>query len=191
MASKILVIDDSRFVRGRIKEMLSADKFEILEAEDGLEGLNMIRQEHPKLILLDFRLPKVSGWEVFQEVKSDQKLKEIPLVLMSERKENFTEKISEPFEDFAFIEKPFNQKDLMDAMTSAMSKYTQAPVEKPPEADPVPDRNDEIDDIEKQIANMHDEMKIFKQQLKQQEDEMNAFKKELNQIVKFIQQKLK
>ena len=65
---KILVIDDSRVIRMRVKEMLPAGKFEVLEAANGLEGLDLIRQTKPNWILLDFLLPKMSGWEVYQEV---------------------------------------------------------------------------------------------------------------------------
>ena len=63
-SNKILVIDDSRVIRVRVKEMLPPGNFEVLEAKDGLEGINLILQEKPNLIMLDFLLPKLSGWEV-------------------------------------------------------------------------------------------------------------------------------
>ena len=63
-SNKILVIDDSRVIRMRVKEMLPPGNFDVLEAKDGLEGMNLIRQEKPNLIMLDFLLPKLSGWEV-------------------------------------------------------------------------------------------------------------------------------
>ncbi|NET61932.1 MAG: response regulator [Symploca sp. SIO2E6] len=110
---KILVIDDSKVIRMRVKDMLPAGNFEVLEAKDGIEGLNFIRQEHPNLIMLDFLLPKMSGWEVFQQIQTSSDLQKIPLVLMSGRKEEVTEKITEPFEYFAFVEKPFEKKELM------------------------------------------------------------------------------
>lgn len=123
MASKkILVIDDSRVIRVRVKEMLPPGNFEVLEAKDGLEGLNLIRQERPNLIMLDFLLPKLSGWEVFQQIQADADLQKIPLVLMSGRKEEVVEKIQEPFEYFEFIPKPFEQKELVGAIKSAMVK---------------------------------------------------------------------
>ena len=92
---KILVIDDSKMIRMRVKDMLPSDKVEIIEARDGKEGLDLIYSERPKLIILDFLLPKKSGWEVYQEIKNHSELKHIPLVLMSGRKEEVTEKISE------------------------------------------------------------------------------------------------
>lgn len=94
---KILVIDDSRVIRMRVREMLPAGNFEVLEAKDGLEGLNFIQNESPNLIMLDFLLPKMSGWEVFQKIQESPQLQTIPLLLMSGRKEEVTEKIPEPF----------------------------------------------------------------------------------------------
>jgi len=102
--------------------MLPPGNFDVLEAKDGLEGLNLIRQEHPNLIMLDFLLPKLSGWEVFQQVQAHADLQKIPLLLMSGRKEEVIEKIPEPFEYFEFILKPFEQKELIGAIKSAMAK---------------------------------------------------------------------
>ena len=89
---KILVIDDSKVIRVRVKEMLPQGNFNVLEAKDGQEGLKFIVKERPNLIMLDFLLPKVTGWEVFQKIQSNEKLKKIPLVLMSGRKEEVAEK---------------------------------------------------------------------------------------------------
>ena len=105
---KILVIDDSKVIRMHVRDMLPEGNFEFLEAKDGLEGYNLIRTENPNLIILDFLLPKMSGWEVFQQIQTEDNLKSIPLVLMSGRKEEVVEKIPEPFQHFAFIEKPFD-----------------------------------------------------------------------------------
>ncbi|MFN6461216.1 MAG: response regulator [Nostoc sp. DedVER02] len=121
-SNKILVIDDTTVVRVKVREMLPPGNFEVLEAKDGLEGLNFILQEKLSLIMLDFLLPKMSGWEVFQKVQADPELRKIPLVIMSGRKEEVTEKITEPFEYFEFLGKPFDQKQLINAIKLAMSK---------------------------------------------------------------------
>ena len=57
--------------------MLPAGKFEIVEAKDGVEGLNLIRKERPNWIMLDFILPKKSGWDVYQEIEKHQDLQKI------------------------------------------------------------------------------------------------------------------
>jgi len=124
-SNKILVIDDTTVVRVKVREMLPPGNFEVLEAKDGLEGLNFILQEKLSLIMLDFLLPKMSGWEVFQKVQADPELRKIPLVIMSGRKEEVTEKITEPFEYFEFLGKPFDQKQLINAIKLAMAKAKQ------------------------------------------------------------------
>jgi CheY-like chemotaxis protein len=88
---KILVIDDSRVIRNMVRDMLPKGNFQVLEAKDGVEGLDCIRQERPNLIMLDFLLPRMSGWEVFQQIQSQPDLQTIPLVLMSGRREEVTE----------------------------------------------------------------------------------------------------
>ncbi len=188
MAShKILVIDDSKVIRMRVREMLPPGNFEVLEAKDGIEGLNLIRQERPNLIMLDFLLPKMSGWDVFQEIQTHSDLQTIPLVLMSGRKEEVAEKITEPFEYFAFVEKPFEKKQLVDAIKEAMGKAKKPrPVTAAPAAAvsssaaagaaaSVPAA--EIEALNAKIAKM--------------QAEIDGLKKQLTQIVTFIKQKLK
>jgi two-component system response regulator len=119
---KILVIDDSRVIRMRVRDMLPQGNFEVIEATDGVEGLEAIRNHKPNLIMLDFLLPRMSGWEVFQEIQASPELQKIPLVLMSGRREEVTEKIPGPFDYFEFIQKPFEQKELIEAIKASMVK---------------------------------------------------------------------
>jgi CheY-like chemotaxis protein len=124
--SKILVIDDSRVIRKTVRDMLPEGDFEVIEAKDGLEGINFVEKEHPTLIMLDFILPKMSGWDVFQQIQAHPEYQKIPLVLMSGKKEEVTSKISEPFEFFEFIEKPFDRVVLAEAIRVAMTKARKA-----------------------------------------------------------------
>jgi CheY-like chemotaxis protein len=124
--SKILVIDDSRVIRKTVRDMLPEGDFEVIEAKDGLEGINFVETEHPALIMLDFILPKMSGWDVFQQIQAHPEFQKIPLVLMSGKKEEVTSKISEPFEYFEFIEKPFDRVVLSEAIRVAMTKARKA-----------------------------------------------------------------
>ncbi len=124
--NKILVIDDSRVIRKTVRDMLPEGDFEVIEAKDGLEGIEFVEKEHPALIMLDFILPKMSGWDVFQQIQAHPEFQKIPLVLMSGKKEEVTSKISEPFEYFEFIEKPFDRVVLAEAIRVAMTKARKA-----------------------------------------------------------------
>ena len=174
---KILVIDDSRVIRMRVKEMLPAGNFQVLEAKDGQEGYNLIRQSKPNLIMLDFLLPKMSGWEVYQEIQKDPQLQSIPLVLMSGRKEEVTEKLSEPFDYFSFIGKPFEKKQLAGAIKDAMTKARKRPHIPSPASNGSAVSNSEIQELQQKIAKM--------------QGEIDGLKKQVTQLVGFIRQKLK
>ena len=183
---KILVIDDSGVIRRTIKDMLPAGNFELLEAKDGVEGLNLIRQQHPNLIMLDFILPKMSGWDVFQNIQVQPELQKIPLVVMSGRKEEVTQKISEPFEYFEFIEKPFDKKVLLDAIKSAMVK-AKKPRQQVATADNTPTAA-----LEPMASNATSgEIQQLNQKIAKMQGEIDTLKKQLAQVVGLIKQKLK
>ncbi|MCA1994882.1 MAG: response regulator [Coleofasciculus sp. S288] len=184
---KILVIDDSKVIRMRVREMLPAGNFEVLEAKDGIEGLNLIRQERPNLIMLDFLLPKMSGWEVFQQIQTSSDLQTIPLVLMSGRKEEVTEKITEPFEYFAFVEKPFEKKQLVDAIKEAMRKAVNRPPAAPAAAAPTASAEAPATATAASAA----EMEVLNAKIAKMQAEIDALKKQLTQVVTIIKQKLK
>lgn len=182
MAShKILVIDDSRVIRNMVRDMLPKGNFQVLEAKDGVEGLNCIRQERPNLIMLDFLLPRMSGWEVFQQIQSHTDLQTIPLVLMSGRREEVTEKISEPFEFFEFIEKPFEQKELIEAIKAAMAKARlPRPKAAPAQAAPAASAAADAGEIE-----------ALNQKVQKMQAEIDMLKKQMSQLLAFVKQKLK
>ncbi|MBD0335337.1 MAG: response regulator [Cyanobacteria bacterium Co-bin13] len=186
MAShKILVIDDSRVIRMRVRDMLPQGNFEVVEAQDGIEGMDAIRSQRPNLIMLDFLLPRKSGWEVFQEIQTNPDLQRIPLVLMSGRREEVAEKITEPFEYFEFIQKPFEQKELIEAIKGAMMKARKPrPKTTAAVATPAPAATAEggINPAEFQA---------LQAQVVQLQAEVNQLKGQLAKMLAFIKQKLK
>lgn len=118
---KVLVIDDSIVIRKRISEILE-NKINVIEAKNGAEGLELIQTQRPDYIILDFLMPQKSGWEVYQEIQRNSNYRRLPLVIISGRKSEVTEKISEPFNCFSFLEKPFNRNELMQALKEATTK---------------------------------------------------------------------
>ncbi|NJN60236.1 MAG: response regulator [Coleofasciculaceae cyanobacterium RL_1_1] len=186
MAShKILVIDDSRVIQKTVKSMLPPGNFDVVEAKDGEDGFNKIRSEKPSLIMLDFLLPKKSGWEVFQEIQASPDLIKIPLVLMSGRREEVTEKIPEPFEFFEFIEKPFEKKQLIGAIKTAMAK-----AKKPRQAVAASPSKAEVKLVDSG-ATGGGNVAALEARVATLEAEIKALKKQNHQILTFIKQKLK
>ncbi|WP_017318689.1 response regulator [Mastigocladopsis repens] len=189
-SNKILVIDDTTVVRVKVREMLPPGNFQVLEAKDGLEGLNLIRQEKLGLIMLDFLLPKMSGWEVFQQIQSQPDLRKIPLVIMSGRKEEVTEKIIEPFEYFEFLGKPFDQKQLIGAIKSAMTKAKQ-PRQEPSQKVAAPAVNNAIAATSSSEGESAAQIQALNEKIAKMQAEIDGLKKQLAQVVTFIKQKIK
>ncbi len=182
MAShKVLVIDDSAVIRNMVRDMLPKGNFEVLEAKDGVQGINLVRQERPTLIMLDFLLPRMSGWEVFQQIQAQADLQSIPLVLMSGRKEEVTEKIKEPFEYFEFVQKPFDQKQLIEAIKLSMAKAKRRPVV----AASAPAATASV------TAGGGADLTALTAQVTKLRAEVDALKKQQAQILAFIKSKMK
>jgi len=111
-ARKVLVIDDSIMIRKMVKSIL-ADKFDVLEANDGMSGLDVAKKAPPDLILLDFVMPKYNGYQTLQAIRRVEALKDIPVIMISGLREQVAEHVPEPFTEFAFLEKPFEPEVLI------------------------------------------------------------------------------
>jgi CheY-like chemotaxis protein len=173
-----------------VRDMLPTANFEVVEAADGIKGLEMVQQQKPWMIMLDFLLPRMSGFEVYEALQQSPELSRIPLVLMSGRKEEVTSKISEPFEDkyIVFIEKPFEQKQLITAIKRAMIlAQKRPPVSLNSNGNLSSDAvtHEDIDDnLVKRIQDLEAKQKLLEQQLSTQQ-------KQFKQLVDFIKKKFK
>ncbi|MBE9221846.1 response regulator [Cyanobacterium stanieri LEGE 03274] len=178
----IVVIDDSMVIRRTVKDMLPPGKFEVVEAKDGLQGMELLKTANPQIIMLDFFLPKMSGWDVYQEIQKSPELRSIPLLLMSGRKDEVTDKIPEPFEYFAFLEKPFDQKQLVQGIRDAMErskKLAQVLQQSAPQQSAVATPSGDSAEVAKLNA-----------RIAHLEGEVDKLKKQMNQLVAFIKKKL-
>lgn len=80
---KILIIEDELTLRNALAEYLLGEKFEVVTASDGEKGLGLAISETPDLIILDIILPKLDGFKVLEEIKKDEKAKNIPVILLT------------------------------------------------------------------------------------------------------------
>lgn len=83
MGLTVLVVEDTELLRRIYTDRLGMDGFRVLSASDGLEALSLLRTDTPDLILLDLIMPKMSGLEVLELVKKDPRLKNIPVLILS------------------------------------------------------------------------------------------------------------
>ncbi len=188
---KLLVIDDGRAIRRLVREMLPEATYQVIEAKDGAEGVTLIRLERPNLILLDWLMPKLGGWQVYQKILAQPELQSVPLVVMSGLKEEVTEKIPEPFEYFEFLIKPFNSEELQDAIESARAKARHR-MQIAALADTSGDSSVETSRADaEEIQTLKAEIQELKDKTARMQDEINGLNQKMSHLFAFIKQKLK
>lgn len=92
---KILLVEDSKPIRRENEAALQSAGYEVICAEDGEIALQMAREQHPDIILLDMILPKISGPDVLWYLKKDRSTDEIPVVVLSSLSEKNRQKLLE------------------------------------------------------------------------------------------------
>ncbi|MBU4298699.1 response regulator [Patescibacteria group bacterium] len=83
MAKKILLVEDEDIMINLLQKKLTREGYEVSAAKDGEEGLRAMRETEPDIVLLDIIMPKMSGFEVLEEMNKDQNLKKIPVIVIS------------------------------------------------------------------------------------------------------------
>ena len=80
---KVLVVDDDVDVRKFVSKLVERAGYEAIEAKNGMEGMGKVREDKPDLIILDVLMPKQSGIRMYRELKTDEPLKDIPVIMLS------------------------------------------------------------------------------------------------------------
>jgi DNA-binding response OmpR family regulator len=83
MAKKILIVEDDKFLRELIVKKLSNEGYDAIEAVDGEQGIQKIKDSKPDLVLLDLILPGIDGFEVLSQKKEDPFIVAIPVIVLS------------------------------------------------------------------------------------------------------------
>lgn len=118
---KILVCDDEALIRDVIKEYLLMENYEVFEAGDGLEAINVIKEQNIDLVIMDIMMPKMDGYQAVREIK---KIKDIPFIMLSARSEEFDKLIGFDIGADDYVTKPFSPKELV-ARVKAVTKRNQ------------------------------------------------------------------
>jgi twitching motility two-component system response regulator PilH len=125
MGKKVLIVDDDPDVRLFNRTVLEEYGYTPLEAANGEEGMNLVKQENPALIILDVLMPRESGIRLYRKLKTDKKLSRIPVLMLSGIAERSFLRSQKALTEFggepvpppeAYLEKPVEAEELAEAI---------------------------------------------------------------------------
>ena len=133
MSARILVVDDSPTIRKVVSSILLDREYEPLLAEDGQAALDLLGSEKVDLVLLDFVMPKMNGYQFCRELRAKPELKNLPIVLMSAKGDKIRGQFVEQTGAIDAITKPFDARGLVAVVEGALKRQEEG------RAGPVPD----------------------------------------------------
>ena len=122
MPVKVLIIDDAIHIRRLIARMLERANFSTLEANNGLQGLRILKEQKPDVVTCDISMPVMDGFEFLAAVKKDPDLKDIPIIVITAiGHSGETTKATELGAD-ACLTKPFSSSHLVDIIRTQLKR---------------------------------------------------------------------
>jgi DNA-binding response OmpR family regulator len=119
----ILVIDDSPTILKVVQLVLTKAGFQVVTAVDGEAGVDSARSAKPDMILLDFVMPKMNGYQVCRTLAGEQELRDIPVVLMSAKGDQVGERFVKVMGIVDYITKPFSPEAITAVVQHTIGKY--------------------------------------------------------------------
>jgi PAS domain S-box-containing protein len=119
---KILVVEDSKNIREEICQILQFEKFEVIWAENGLQGLELAKKELPNLILSDILMPKLTGYQLLAELQKLPTTKSIPFIFLSAKSELLDLRKGMNMGADDYLVKPFNTEELITVVKNKLKK---------------------------------------------------------------------
>jgi len=114
---RVVCIEDEPEMIDLVRLILGRRGFEVVGANGGLEGLELVASEKPDLVLLDLMMPDMDGWEVYQRMKSDEALRDIPVVVVTAKAQSIDKVLGlhiAKVDDY--ITKPFGPQELLESV---------------------------------------------------------------------------
>ncbi len=123
---KVLIVDDSSTMRMLVKRTLRMAGFtdlKLVEAENGIEALEVVASESPNLVLCDWNMPEMTGIELLREIRDDISLKEVPMLMVTTeaKKESIVAAVEAGVNNY--IVKPFNAETLRTKMGAVLGAF--------------------------------------------------------------------
>lgn len=120
--AKILVVDDEEHIVMILKDSLEFSGFQVVTAYNGLEALERVESDHPDLLVVDIGMPKLDGWEVTRRLKSNDKTKSLPIIILTAYAQTSDQRKGLELGADRFITKPCDLTFLVEEINTLLSK---------------------------------------------------------------------
>ena len=120
--SKVLIVEDEANIRQLVKYNLEKESFQVIEAEDGLQGLRLAKAEKPDLVLLDLMLPQMEGLEVCRSLKGNQATAALPIIMLTAKSEEIDKVIGLELGADDYMTKPFSPRELVARVKAVLRR---------------------------------------------------------------------
>ncbi len=120
--TRVLIAEDDAIIRMDLKEMLEEEQYEVIEAGDGAQAVQLARDEQPALVILDIKMPVMDGLAAAQKI-SEERLAPV-LILTAYSQRELVERAAQ-IGAMAYLVKPFQKQDLLPAIEIAKGRYQQ------------------------------------------------------------------
>ena len=122
MAYKILVVDDEPTIVRLMEFILARQGHEMLIAVNGEEALQKIREHQPDLVLLDIMMPRIDGYAVAQQLRSDPETARLPIIMLSAKAQEEDIRRGQEVGVDAYVTKPFSPEHLVQVVTEHLQR---------------------------------------------------------------------
>jgi len=119
---KILLVEDEPEFRLALRMRLEANGYDIIEADDGIKGLDAVRQQNPDLIILDVMLPRMNGFKLARLLKYSAKYKNVPLMMLTVMSQESDWKMGRSVGADAYMTKPYQPQELLNTISTLVSR---------------------------------------------------------------------
>ncbi|MBX9826255.1 MAG: response regulator [Xanthobacteraceae bacterium] len=116
LPKRVLTIDDSKTMRDMLMLTLSNNGFEVLQAVDGLDGLDVLGRETVDVVITDINMPKLDGYGVIQHMRERAEYDDLPILVLTTESDNEKKERARKLGATGFIIKPFNPTGLVDVL---------------------------------------------------------------------------
>jgi DNA-binding response OmpR family regulator len=126
----VVCIEDEPEMIDLVKLILGRKGFDLTGAMGGREGLDAVRRIKPDLVLLDLMMPDMDGWEVYQQMKADEELKEIPVIVVTAKAQSIDKVLGlhiAKVDDY--VTKPFGPQELLQSVERVLERTDQEQTE--------------------------------------------------------------